>query len=116
MEPGGISTVVEGILGETIAEAVEAVTPLGNTLIFCKQFFLGIYYVLFQQNLFTGVPPLDASTSRGPADLPGIIRGKTSTSATTDVAELDVLYHNLRSYQPEFVVDLKRLRRWWLRN
>ena len=34
----GISATVEGILGETVAEAVEAVSPLGNTLVSCKQF------------------------------------------------------------------------------
>ena len=44
---------------------------------------------------------MGASTSRGPADLPGEIRGETSISAAMDVAELDVLYHNLPSYQPE---------------
>jgi len=98
MEPAGISAAVEGIPGETVAEAVEAVSPLGNTLISCKQFFPDIYYVLFQQSLFTGVPPLGTSTSRGPADLPEGIRGETSTSASTDVVELDVLYHNLPSY------------------
>jgi len=98
MEPDGISATVKGILGETVVEAVE---PLGNTLISCKQFFPDIYYVLFQQSLFTGVPPLGASTSRGPADLPEGIRGETSTSAATDVAELDVLNHNLPSYQPD---------------
>ena len=44
---------------------------------------------------------MGASTSRGPADLPGTTRGETSTSAATDIAELDVLYHNLPSYHPE---------------
>jgi len=44
---------------------------------------------------------LGASTSRGPADLPKRIRGEASTSDATDVAELDVLYHDLPSYQPE---------------
>ena len=44
---------------------------------------------------------MGASTSRGPADLPEGIRGKASTSAAMDVAELDVLYHDLPSYQPE---------------
>jgi len=47
------------------------------------------------------LPPLGASTSRGPADLPEGIRGEASTSVATDVAELDALYHNLPSYQPE---------------
>ena len=31
--------------------------------------------------------------------------GKRSTSAVADAAELDVLYHNLPSYQPEPAVD-----------
>ena len=44
---------------------------------------------------------MGASTSRGPADLLERIRGKASTSAATDVAELNVLYHDLPSYQPE---------------
>ena len=47
MEPGRISAAVEGILGEIVAEAVEAVSSFGNTLISCKQFFPDIYYVLF---------------------------------------------------------------------
>ena len=44
---------------------------------------------------------MGASTSRGSADLRKGIRGETSTSAAIDVAELDVLYHDLPSYQPE---------------
>jgi len=44
---------------------------------------------------------LGASTSRGPADLPEGIRNEASTSAATNVAELDALYHDLSSYQPE---------------
>ena len=44
---------------------------------------------------------MGASTSRGAADLPEGIRGEASTSAATDVVELDVLYHDLPSYQPE---------------
>ena len=51
-----------------------------------------------QQSLFIGILPLGTSTSRGPADLPEGIRGKASTSAATDVAELDVLYHDLPFY------------------
>jgi len=50
---------------------------------------------------------LDASTSREPASLPGEFREETSTSAATDTAELDVLYHNLPSYQPEPAGDSK---------
>jgi len=34
MESGRISVVVEEVQGETLAEAVEAVSPRGNTLIF----------------------------------------------------------------------------------
>jgi len=101
MEPGGISVTVEEVQRETVAEAVEAVSPLGNTLISSKQFSLDIRYALFQQSLFTGVPLLGASTSRGPADLPEGIRSETSTSAATDVAALDALYHDLPSYQSE---------------
>ena len=44
---------------------------------------------------------MGASTSRGSVNLREGIRGETSTSAATNVAELDVLYHNLPSYQPE---------------
>ena len=49
MEPGGISATVEGVLRETVAEAVE---PLGNTLISCKQFSPDIHYVLFSTKSF----------------------------------------------------------------
>ena len=44
---------------------------------------------------------MGASTSRGPTDLPERIRGDASTSAITDVVELDILYHDLPSYRPE---------------
>jgi len=50
---------------------------------------------------------LGASTSRELASLPEEFREETSTSITVDVAELDVLYHNLPSYQPEPVGDSK---------
>jgi len=50
---------------------------------------------------------LGASTSRGPADLPEGIRSEASTSAAMDVAELDALYHDLPSYQPEPVGGVK---------
>ena len=36
MEPAGISAATEGIIGDTVAEAVEVVSPLGNTLTICK--------------------------------------------------------------------------------
>ena len=52
MEPGGISAAVEVVLRETVAEAVEAVSPLGNTLISCKQFSPDIHYVLFLTKYF----------------------------------------------------------------
>ena len=51
--------------------------------------------------LTTGAPPLGASTSRGPTSLPEGLRGETSTSTAADTAELDALYHDLPSYQPE---------------
>ena len=50
---------------------------------------------------------MGASTSRGPADLPEGIRGEASTSAATDVTELDALYHYLPSYQPELAGGVK---------
>jgi len=50
---------------------------------------------------------LGASTSREPASLPGEFRKEASTSVIVDVAELDVLYRNLPSYQPEPVGDSK---------
>jgi len=52
MEPDGISAAVEGVLRETVAKAGEAVSPLGNTLISCKQFSPDIHYVLFQQSFY----------------------------------------------------------------
>jgi len=36
MEPDGISVAVEEVQKETVTEAVEAVSPLGNTLISYK--------------------------------------------------------------------------------
>ena len=39
MEPEGIDAAVEEVRGEIATEAVEAVSLLGNILIFCKQFF-----------------------------------------------------------------------------
>jgi len=36
MDPEGIDAAVEEVQRETAAEAVEAISPLGNTLIFCK--------------------------------------------------------------------------------
>ena len=44
---------------------------------------------------------MSVSTSREPANFPEGIRGEASTSTATDVAELDALYHDLPSYQPE---------------
>jgi len=44
MEPVGIDAAVKEVRRETTAEAVEAVSPLGNTLIFCEQFSLDIHY------------------------------------------------------------------------
>ena len=43
---------------------------------------------------------MDASASREPTSLSGEFREETSTSATVDIAELDVLYRDLPSYQP----------------
>ena len=44
---------------------------------------------------------MGASTLREPVGFPGKFREEASTSAAVDVTELDVLYHNLPSYQPE---------------
>ena len=60
---------------------------------------------MLKQSLATGVPPLGASTSRKPANLPEGIRGEASTSTAADAAELDALYHDLPSYQPEPVSE-----------
>ena len=54
-----------------------------------------------KQNLAKGVPPLGALTSREPANFSEGIRGEASTSTAADAAELDVLYHDLPSHQPE---------------
>jgi len=40
-----------------------------------------------------------------PMSLPGDFREEISTSTVANAAELDVLYHNLPSYQPEPAVD-----------
>ena len=50
---------------------------------------------------------MGASTSREPANVPKEFREETSTSAAVDVVELDVLYRNLPSYQPEPVGESK---------
>jgi len=62
---------------------------------------------LLKPSLATGVPPLGASTPREPANLPERIRGEASTSTAADAAELDALYHDLPSYQPEPASGLK---------
>jgi len=41
------------------------------------------------------------SNPREPANLPEGIRGEASTLTAADAAELDALYHDLPSYQPE---------------
>jgi len=56
---------------------------------------------LLKQSLTTGVPLLGASTSRKPANLLEGVRGEASTSTAADAAELDALYHDLPTYQPE---------------
>ena len=50
---------------------------------------------------------MGASTSKEPTSLLGEFREETSTSAAVDVVELDVLYYNLLSYQPEHAGDSK---------
>ena len=49
---------------------------------------------------------LAASTLKEPAGLSEEVREEISTSATLGTVELDVLYHDLPSYQPESVGDL----------
>ena len=113
MKPGRISAAVEGVLRETVAEAV---SPLGNTLISCKQFSPDIHYVLFQQNLFTGVPLLGASTSRGPADLPEGIRGEAVLQPQRTLPSWMSCIPTCHLISLSLPVELKRLRRWWLQN
>jgi len=48
--------------------------------------------------------------------LPREFREETSTSAVVDVAELDVFYHNLPSYQPEPTGDSRMAEEMMLRN
>ena len=66
---------------------------------------------MLKQSLATGVPPLGALTSREPANLPEGTRGEASTSTAMDGAELDALYHNLPSYQPEPASETKEAER-----
>ena len=56
---------------------------------------------MLKQSFAAGVLPLGVSTSREPANLPEGVRGEASTSTAMDAAELDALYHDLPSYQPE---------------
>ena len=60
-----------------------------------------IYYALLKQSLAAGVPPLGASTSREPTNLPEGTRGEASTSTAADAAQLGALFHGLPTYQPE---------------
>ena len=60
-----------------------------------------IYCALPKQSLVIGVPPLGASSSREPTCLLEGSRGEVSTSTAVDAAELDALYGDLPSYQPE---------------
>ena len=60
-----------------------------------------ICYALLKQSLVVDVSPLGASTSREPTRLPEGTRSGVSTSTAADTAELDALYHDLPSYQPE---------------
>ena len=62
---------------------------------------------MLKQILATDVPPLGASTSREPTNLPEGIRGEVCTSTAADAAELDTLYHRLPSYHPEQESGLK---------
>ena len=48
-----------------------------------------------KQCLIAGVPPLGASTSREPTDLPEGFRGEVSTSIAANAAELDALHGDL---------------------
>ena len=89
-EPAGISVAA-------VAEVVEATSPLGNTLIIYKQPFFDIIVPYYKEVLYVGVPPLDIT--KEPVSLPEGFREETSTSTTAAATELDVLYHNLPSYQ-----------------
>ena len=62
---------------------------------------LAICCALPKQSFAAGVPPLGASTSREPTRLPEGSKGEVSTSTAADAAELDALYGDLPSYQPE---------------
>ena len=65
MELGGISAAIEGVLRGTVAEAIEAVSPLGNALISCKQLSPDIHYALFQQSLFFRCPAFGCIDFKG---------------------------------------------------
>ena len=52
---------------------------------------------------------MGASTSKEPANFSEGIKGEVSTSTATDVAELDALYHDLPSYQPEPASETKEV-------
>jgi len=70
-------------------------------------FRLDVHYALLNKSFTTGVLPLGTSTSREPTNLLEGIRGEASTSTAADAAELDALYHDLPSYQPEPASGLK---------
>jgi len=88
-----------------VVEATGTISSLDNTSTIRKQSFFDIIISCFKKVLFAGSPPLGTSTSRESVSLTRGFREETSTSAIVDTAELDVLYHNLPSYQPEPTVD-----------
>ena len=105
MEPIEVSTAVKGALEDIVEEAIGAMSivtsaPFGNAIVICKRpllasFFLRIF-VLTKYSCRYSIS--GRSTSKEPAGLSGEVREETSTSAIVDVAELDVLYHDLPPY------------------
>ena len=67
--------------------------------------------ILSEQSTLAGSSPLGASASMKPASVSEGFREETSTLAVVDVAELNVLYRNLSSYQPEPAMTLRWPRR-----
>jgi len=74
------------------AKMFEATSSFGIVLTFLAS---TIYCVLPRHNIVAGVPPLGASTSREPTDLPDESRGDMSTSIAANAAVLDALYGDL---------------------
>jgi len=81
-------------------------SPLDNTLTICKQSLLDIIIPCFNKVLLQ-CSAFGCINFEGTSESSWGIREETSILAAMDIVELDVLYRNLPSYQPEPACDSK---------